>query len=727
MQKDVTMAGTTPSYPGSHASDERRSGIAFTGILLLVLLAVAFPEMAPQGLSGILWTGAGLLMILLPPEVRLPRLWVLLAAGFVLFSLVGFLPREWFHVSPWRGDLEKLGLDTGSRAFVQPWLAVEVMAGFAATTLVVLYMLGHRIDSRCQHRLALGFALGVGAVTTAALVIHKPGELFGFFPNRNHTATLLVMGTFAGLGSLAHAIRRKNFWKIVLSIIPVGVCLYALHAVSESRAGVVLVFAGFVLWICLIGFSHLRGNAGKALSLILIAAVGIFFIVDSTSKKRLTATVEQMAPPEPVSKDTPENPFTEDSIVRLDPSTDGRVAIFQDTLEMIRHESWPGVGPGQFSFVFPQYRIKTNASNDARCLHPESDWLLMLSETGWPATLFLTAGVSAVFFTAVRQARRDRARFLRMGCIVAALLLCLHGIFDVPGHRVGLAWAAALLLAGSLRIPAETGQDPIPEPSRLTSHCWRGLGAILTLAGIFLLYVQWTQLGVLPSVQVGHRMREAKSLYDRDQAAYDRAKAGGGDYQPIPSEDPIETALLLLKQVIEITPLEPHPHYIQGVLALHYDDKHAIANRAFAIQRRLVPTRVALSMEQSQAWLLQDPRQVLVLWKDAMRRAAAEEARSPDSPFGTEHTYGKILQMAGKEDALVKAALELADGNPRLLLLWARFAPADSLDQEMPILLPASAQADERKMLFQIWEKRGSKDRAATFSRNHTELGLTPQ
>jgi O-antigen ligase len=719
------MSDSNSACSGSSASDERGSGKVFAAILLLVLLAVAFPEMAPQGLQGILWAGSGLLMILWPPVVRVPRAWAWLAGSFVLFSSVGFLPREWFHVSSWRGDLETLGLDTGAHAFVQPRLATEVMAGFAATTLVGLYLLGHRVGSRCHLRLALGFALGVGAWTTAAVLMHQPGKLFGFFPNRNHTATLLVMGTITGFACLAHAIRRKDPWKILLAAIPTSVCLYVLHAVSESRAGVVLVFAGFVLWIVLTGFRHLQGSVGKALVLILIAASGTFLIVDSTAKKRLTDSVEQLSVPKPVSGDTPENPFAEGAITRPDPPPDGRIAIFQDTLEMIRHESWTGVGPGQFAQVFPQYRQKTNASNDARCLHPESDWLMMLAETGWPATLCLAAGVIAVFFTAVRQARRGRSRFLRMGCVVAALLLCLHGIFDVPGHRVGLAWAAVLLIALSLRSETGSGSDVVPGPSRLSGHCWRGLGLVLTFAGIFLIHAQWTQRSVLPSAQVRQCMSEAKKLYDQDQAAYDRAKAQGRDYEPAPSEDPLETALLRLKQAVDVTPLDPYLHHVRGSLALHYDDKHAIAEKSFAIQRRLDPTRVNLAMEQARAWNVQDPRQVIALWKEALRRAASEESRHPGSSFGTAYTYQRVLDAASKNESLAAAALELAEENSSLLVFWARSAPVILLDREMPRLLSAAIETIARRPLFQIWEKRGSKESAAAFARTHPELDLS--
>ena len=710
-----------------NASDDRRSGMVFGVFLSLVFLAVAFPEMAPQGLLGILWTGAGLLMVLIPPTVRIPKLWVGLAGGFVLFSLIGFLPREWFHVSSWRTDLENLGLETGKSAFVLVPLAVEVMVGFAVTAVVAIFLIGHRVSSRTHHNLALAFALGIGAWATVALSLHKSGEIFGFFPNRNHTATLLVMGAFVGLGSLAHAIRTNERWKIGVSIPPVLVCLYALHAVSESRAGVVLVLTGFVLWIAFSGLQQLRGNVGKAVVLILIAVGGVFLIVDSTSKKRLTATVEQLAPVQTDGMATSEDPFSKQEVVQQDRPLDGRLAIYKGTWAMVRHEPWTGVGPGQFAQVFPQYREGIDVPNDSRCLHPESDWLMMLAENGWAATLFLCAGVIAVFVFAVRQTRRGRARFLRMGCIVAALLLCFHGLFDVPGHRIGLTWAGLLLLAMSLRPGLSLRAESVPPPSGFSKICWRISGGVVALAGIYLIHAQWVQRSVLPSAQVVEALADAQVFYKKDQVAYDQAKADGRDYQPPPSDDPLEVALLMIKRASDIAPLEAHPHFISGVLALHYDDKNNVAENAFTIQRRLVPTRVNLPIEQSQAWLLQNPQQVLILWKDALRRAAVEEALSPNSHWGTANTYEKIIQMAGKEGALLKPALKLADGNLRLVVIWAHSAPADLLDQEMPGLLFAPAEVDERKVLFQIWENRGSENSAVTFFRNHPELSLAPR
>jgi hypothetical protein len=349
---------------------------------------------------------------------------------------------------------------------------------------------------------------------------------------------------------------------------------------------------------------------------------------------------------------------------------------------------------------------------------------MMLAEVGWPATLCLVVGVMSVFFVAMRRIRQGRSRFLRMGCVVAALLLCLHGLFDVPGHRVGLAWAAILLLASSLRHPSEDRADTNSGQSALGRWCWRGLGGILALAGLFLIHAHWKQQSFLPSVRARTAMNEAKALYARDQAAYESAVAEGRDYEPLPWEDPLEVALLKIKEVIDVAPLDPYPHYVRGSLALHYDDKPSIVSHAFPIQRRLEPRRVNVAMEQARAWSKQDPDEVLTLWKEAMRRATSEQVRSPDGPLQLANTYQRALQTAGGGESLVSAALNLAGADPALLAMWAGSAPVAMLDREMPRLLSFDSPVEARKPLFETWRKRGSGKAAADFAKSHPELGL---
>ena len=566
----------------------------------------------------------------------------------------------------------------------------------------------------------------------AALCLCHPHEKgsahldFGFFPNHNHTATLLVMGTFAGLGCFAQAIRQRDPWKAGMSGAASCLFLGVLLWVSESRAGIVLVAAGLVGWVGLTGLRHLRGHAGKAIILLVIALGGMFLIMDSKVKTRLNATV--------IQENTPVHTGV-NALIQFHESADhpsmgmdGRVAIYHDTWSMIRHESWPGVGPGQFARVFPQYRQVTNAPNGQACLHPESDWLWMLAETGWPATLCLLAGAVAIWRVVWKQVRTGRTRFLRAGSLVAAMVLCLHGVFDVPGHRVGLMWAGVLLAAMCLRMPAAEDGGVVGRSSRGTQVIWRCVGGVLVAAGGFLLLAQLVGWPVLPSARVFGRMEEAKELYDADQAAYDRAVAEGRDYQPPADQDPLESAMKCVADALRITPLDPHPHYVMGALAAHYDDKQETVNREFAIQRRLDPTRINSVLMQARAWMAQAPQQTVTLWAEALRRASAEEARLPKAADNIAATFHQMVIDAvacGNEELELKA-LEIAEGKPKLLAEWAGSVPPALLDRELPRLLAATENSGDRKALHQIWKKRGTKGTAAEFAASHPELDLNP-
>jgi hypothetical protein len=728
-----------PTEPASPA--EKRSALVFSGFLLLIFVAVAFPEMSSQGLLGILWTVAGGLMLLRPPEVRVPRLWVALALGFVVFAAAGFLPRTWFQLSPWRIELEKLGLDTGPYGFLQPQLAAEYFTGFAITAIVAVYLLGHRVGTRLHQWFMLAFAYGVAIWTIVALINHQDGTIFGFFPNRNHSATLLALGAFAGLGSLAQAIRFREGWKIALSVLPQSLCLFTLFAVSESRGGMVIAVTGFFIWIILTGTRHLSGNAGKAVVLLLIAFVGLFLIIDSKVKNRLTETAERiestvltpevsvpppaLADPSSAAPSTPEISFAETAPAANDLPLDGRIPIYQDTLEMAKNEPWTGVGPGQFAQVFPQHRNAYKGFNDSRCVHPESDWLQMLTETGWPATLCLIAGVAWVCATAIRRAWPSGARALRMGSVMGAMTVCLHGIFDVPGHRVGLAWAALVLMALALRPPRSRGDHQgDPFASSWTRLAWRWVGLLPLVIGLALLQAHWRGSPLLPSAKVHHLMTQAVTLYQADQAAYEEATASGRDYQPPAGNDPLEAALKLVDRALQITPLDPHLHFVRGSLALHYDDKTDIADQAFAIQRRLVPTHVNLAVAQARAGLRQTPERALSLWQEAMRRAAAETARNPKSHFGTINTYQQALQAAGRDESLIALNLTLAGSDPTLLVMWAPTATPALLDREAPRILPLLKKPDSQLTLFQLWTTRGTKESAIKFATDHPEMAL---
>lgn len=717
----ITTVSARRSFPhmDSISSGNKKSAAVFSAALLLALIPVSFPEMPPAQLHGIPWGGMGLLMLVFPPVIRIPRFWLLLAAGFVAASLIGFLPREWFHLSGWRLGLEKAGLDTGSRIFLQAPLAAETLAGLASTALTAVFLLGHRAGDRWHYRLLLLFASLAGVWAAVAVFRHEPEKVFGFFPNRNHSATFLVMGSLAGGGALARAIRLRSVAGIVLGSLAAACCLYALLVVSESRAGLLLLVTGTAVWLALTGWRHLPSHAMKAVVLSALAAGGLFLVTDNPLKKRIETTLSEPRIPE--SSASPVHPEESEHTPAPWPlSRDGRISIYKATWSMFRSEPWTGIGPGQFRYVFPQYSGTTISPNDSIHLHPESDWLMTLVEHGWPATLFLLTGIASVTVAAARRIRQGRSIPARAACLAAALIVPLHGLFDVPGHRPGLAMVALLLAALSLRPHSLPNEAP---PRRWP---WMITGILLVCGAGWLLSGGRGEKSPLVRDQLHHLRMEIHTLYEADRQTYEEAIREGRDHSPPPDDDPLEKALELTTRASSLLPLDPHLHYLEGVLALHFDNKLKEATRAFAIQRLLLPERVRVPLEQGLAWAESDPTQTTTLWRDAMERASRAEKANPDSNWRPDHTYSRILDMASNPILQQGPAASIANGNPALCLAWAKRMPPAILDQSMPDLIRSLSGASERTMLLEIWKNRGSAEAAYIFSLNNASLFAKP-
>jgi hypothetical protein len=344
---------------------------------------------------------------------------------------------------------------------------------------------------------------------------------------------------------------------------------------------------------------------------------------------------------------------------------------------------------------------------------------MMLAENGWPAAACLAAGVAAVIFSGLASARSSHRRGLRMGCLVAGALLCLHGLFDVPGHRVGLALAAVLLVAISLR-PAEAGASAGgPLSLRFGGPGWRLSGMILFAAGLWGLLAQWTGRPALPSAVAGHEMRETERLHRADRAAAETAGAGG--IAEAPGTDPLARALDHVDRAIAIHPLDPHPHFVRGALALHFVGGEEAADRSFAIQRRLSPLQVSIVLDQARAWSRRDPARAGELWNEAFERATADQQRFYWTQFSVAKSYLRILPEIARSEALAAIALDLAGRDFELLGLWAREAPPAALDRYFPRILTGALAPEQRQALMEVWRGRGSKEAIEAFAREHSE------
>jgi len=622
----------------------RTPRVVFLLFISLLGLGVAGAQ-APWGaVHAILFCGAGLLMVVFPPAACLPvRIWML--AGIFALSLGGaFLPDGWFPALGWRRHLGVLGLDTGTQVTAQPRAALEIAMVLLGTLAVGLWIASHRPSPRGLRFAALVFTLGVAGAALLAMVFPALShnidntQVYGFFPNRNHNATLLAMGAIAGLGCLTQAIREHRGWSIALAAGATLVCLWAILSWSISRAGVVLLTFGTVSWMLMLGSKHLGPHALKAVMLLAAAAVGGFFIAESDVKNRLNESLQRL---QGNGATPPASPG----------ELDFRIPTWLDTLDMIRDRPWTGVGAGQFVFVFPQYRQHTATATTQQQIHPESDWLWMAAEAGVPATMALAGLVTLAGFSALRGMRAGRSRALRAACLVAGMLIAVHGLVDVPGHRVPLAWSAALLVGISMRCPGD--------PKRLPNRGFARLGGAAVLAiGLYLAYLHGVSI-TGPATTSGQRAESrAMALYREDQ----KSLLAGNPVPLDPAHDPLLKALGLLNHASATHPMDGRIHHLRGVLAMHFSDMDPLIHSSFAYERALDPTWVQAPLLQAIVWLDVNPQHTAELFRQAQQQAKLLDAANTPPPRRnaswaefTERQIRDLYKANGKLRRLVPA------------------------------------------------------------------------
>lgn len=713
-------AGTTESLAGGdaqlHLPKESRS----TVLVFVVFWAISFamtlaPGAAWHGWRGVLLAVAGITMILLPPRMQILRLATVLAASFLILAAMVFLPAKWFPLPAWREQLSASGLLLSPLVTAQPLQTIECLAGCAICVIVLLFLTGHHVNHGGNHLLGLLFTLGVALVALFAMAAQDfrwtvpwdSDPSFGFFANRNHMATLLVMGTLSGAGVIVQSVRVNTWGSGIVALASVIVCLRALIGYSDSRAGIVLFTCMFTLWIVVMGRNYLRGRALAAAGL-LAGGIILYYTSDQHAvKMRIDDTVERLALViAPNDKDVParaEDPGSGESF-------EGRVPIYLDTFDMIRAAPWTGIGIGQFQYVFPQFRHRSAALNHSQSVHPESDWLLMASEAGIPATIALGGLVALIGWSALRFALRGRARALRTGCLAAAAIVPLHGFLDVPGHRMELVWAACLLVAITRRSTKETRAS-----TPMTRTLFRVLGCGLVAAGAFLVQAQWFGGRQPARLLTDQTLKEVVALYSEEMADFKSAEEGATILNP--TEDRLEKALGLLDNALQTAPLDHHLHYLKGAISLYFDDKNDEIDRAFMLQRLLDPSWVAMPLMQAAAWSQWDPERTGFLWTEALIRAASLEKIDPKTPYGRADTFANIMRVVLASEDLTKPAIGALNNDQAILESWASRASSGVLDSAMPDILTLELPEDQSRVLFQIWHSRGTPQKAEAYAK----------
>jgi len=110
--------------------------------------------------------------------------------------------------------------------------------------------------------------------------------------------------------------------------------------------------------------------------------------------------------------------------------TEGRAALWSDTLKLIREQPWTGTGLGTFVFAFTRVQSHELAYTVE---HAHNDYLEFAADLGIPAAAVLFLAIfliAARTFQVSRVARSGRTRALALGTFAGTCALLAHGLAD---------------------------------------------------------------------------------------------------------------------------------------------------------------------------------------------------------------------------------------------------------------------------------------------------------
>ena len=660
----------------SQPSRRRRpvSGGEWLGNVLIAALPVVASFLGGgsyKWAEGIVIGLLGLLLLFQPPRRSLGLLTN--CALFLLISLAAtaFLPAEWFFQPAWRQSVvNDFGIALPNTLSAQPWISLScigsLIAGIIWLYVVATQDIGLR-SVRAQLRL---FVIGVTLLAALCIILYwahiafpfwKSERGFGPFPNRNHTANLFgitaVVLLACGQDDFRHGRKTWIFWLAGLGILVGAIIL------DYSRAGIGILIGGSALWLAAVTLRQRSpGRIALGLSFLLILATSLLLFGGQTLERFHLRGLE--------------GPGI---------TTDFRWRIFHDALALIRSSPWCGIGLGNFSSVFAIFRAESVAN--ARVLHPESDWLWLCAELGWPAIL-LAALIAALLIYRVFPLREGTNQRFRLASLIAGLLVAIHGILDVPGHKLGTAFAGIFLVGLSLHRPLSL------RPSRLAPIFFRSIGVICIGLGIVWTFAERKVL--LPGSTGVDRVRYLSEVATR-----------GRTYSEATS---------LTSKALRWAPLDWELYFLRAIAEVGARQRTR-ALEDFRRARFLEPNAYEIPLSEGNIWMPIDPVLATTAWRDALRRAGK------DRPG----VYGVILRTAPRNNEIFTRLLqETALSRPDLTLAYLGEVSDAPFNQTLSEFLKKdpdlkSLQEPQKIALFTMWSERGDQQQLAGMISQHPD------
>lgn len=636
---------------------------------------------------------------------RIPKVMVFWWIAFfwgVLTWAAGFF----IHFSAWRASLVQAGLGSSWFWTPQPLLSLESVVLFLAGLLWLNWLLADPVGERTRLRSMriLGIGIGVLGVTALLCKIQKwplPGldnTEYGFFPNRNHMSNWLAMGGMAAAGAALADARRRQWMGMgfsVLALMGITLCL----ATNTSRGGLSIFFLGLFAWSLALSWKGPDRRIGLGmLALVTLGATALLFFGGKSLER--FKTPENARAVRAAIEDAPAPPPPTSAPPREEPSLDFRLQIFLDTWDLIRATPVFGTGPGNYAYLFPPFRTRT-LGVQSRALHPESDVLWFGAEYGLPALILGMLGSLALFFRAAPGHNRE-GWVTRSAAAAAVFAFLLHGLADVPGHRLGTVWLALTLAGFAFGRKSETGiPPPLWQPAIL-----RGLSVIVGFAGLL-----W--LGGL----IWQKPWPVSVAVERAQAEIVRG------WRALE----VEKSLALSETALAWMPLEENLHFLRGKNLLFFENSDAEAQEEFRQQHFLEPFRLSVLLDQAQAWAEwrpQDTQRVFETLQAALDLAERMPASSDRNPL----LLNGISQVGRINPRLRLTLTTLLEKRPEILALWLSQAQAEEFLPTLAVLRSNDPElkdfSDKSKtLLFMAWYRYGDRAELLNELQTHSDWG----
>ena len=641
-------------------------------IALLPVLACFLGGATEKWEEGLVITLLALCLLVRPPRFSLGALTNLVLLTLFILAAVAFLPARWFFQPEWHAAfVNTFGIQLPSTLTPQPWITLSYLVSFAAG-LSWLYVVSTQDlelrEARFQLRL---FTSGTALLATTCIAFYLAHTTlpfwhnqrnFGPFPNRNQTGDLFgltaIMILAWGQDDLRKRRKRWIVWILALVLIVAATIL------NFSRSGIGILVAGSAFWLGAFAFRQ-RPPSQLALgvSFLLLLLTALLLFGGQTFER-----------------------FNLRDFGSAGISTDFRWRIFHDTFRLIRDSPWCGIGFGNFESIFAIFR---DASlSDPRALHPESDWLWLWTELGWPGVVLTILGI-ALLVSRVFPLREGTNQGYRLAALIAALLFALHGIVDVSGHRVGTAFVAVFLLGLSQRRPLSL------KTSQWMPILFRFVGLVLLVAGLSLVVATRGEKLLPGSVGVS----SAKQL----SAVAD-------------TEGNFSETVALTTRALRWAPLDWQLYSVRAIAEVELKQTTNAVDD-FRRARFLEPIAYEVALAEGNAWLPSRPVLAVTAWREALRRAG---------PLRPE-VYASMLSDASLRSPEVSSILEAIGLSEHDLALpyLSRISGAPfnralaQLLRDDPNL--QSFSETEKLVLFAFWSERGDAEEISRAVEQHPD------